>query len=600
MRLKPNVFAYITVMLVLLFSIRIVEAQCPNKRWDTSNVGAAYVDESGNKAIYGNFTNTTSSQYVNDGRLYLFGDIRNDGFLGDGFGYEYIKACDNTITTIEGRGTTEFNRLNVNNPIGVRLEQLMSVKTILQFAGGIIHSDRSNPRHKTIFLEGAAHSGASDKKHIDGVVTKIGSGPFSFPLGDGDHLSQLKIRGQNSFDEFTSTYISKNLDFIQQISKGVYPSDQKDFNILEVQDKEFWTLDGLQSTTVTLFWTFYSDIMRITSNTEDLVVVGWDEDKWVNLGKTDKVEIFGTGTLTSRSVVPDEYDAYTFGVLDSDGDLFADSKDIERFNPCVPDPSSEACANQMCVQVETGVWLEGALYRDGVYSDMMSTRLNGFGYLPGQKPKTLLGVATDPGQPYDAPPWRYTGSEGEEIDEINNIINSNVYPDDAVDWVLLSLRTGTDEASTVCTKAALVLSNGDIMMTEYFDCCNLDNQEFYLVIEHRNHLAVMTPTPIQVVDGLLSFDFRTNQSYTALLGYQQKEVAPDKFVMYAGNGDQFIAFESSRDINASDNGLWAKDNGKHSGYYFQDYDLNGDVNVHDKALWILNNGVFTDVEPLKF
>ena len=98
-------------------------------------------------------------------------------------------------------------------------------------------------------------------------------------------------------------------------------------------------------------------------------------------------------------------------------------------------------------------------------------------------------------------------------------------------------------------------------------------QEYYIVIEHRNHLPVMTPTPMPVVDGVASFDFRANQSYVRLLGSGQKEVKPGVFAMYAGNGDQMTAPESPKDINSNDVSLWAMDNGKHSGYYFQDYDL---------------------------
>ena len=68
------------------------------------------------------------------------------------------------------------------------------------------------------------------------------------------------------------------------------------------------------------------------------------------------------------------------------------------------------------------------------------------------------------------------------------------------------------------------------------------------------------------------------------------------FAMFAANSEQELSFESSRDINANDNGFWARANGRHSGYFNSDFDMNGDVNVHDRALWGLNNGVFTDVD----
>lgn len=598
MEMRITTYAAVVCILVMYTDLT---AQCPSTIWNTSNQGSAYVETKGKKTIFGDLTNTNSSQYVNDGRLFLFGDIKNDGYLGDGFGSEYIRTCDETQTLLEGRGQTEFNNLFFKNPFGMKLQHRMRIKTRLQFEEGIIHSDRSNPIYKTIFAPQSGYGGSGDTRHIDGVVTKLGIGPFVFPVGDGDHLSPIKVRGVSPFDEFEACYVSDNVPIEETVRKGEYPVESTDRNVARVQEKEFWTLKGGQATTVTLYWTRYSRINELVSSTDDLIVVGWENDKWVNLGNIEKDEFFGTGTLSSRVIRPNDYQAFTFGVLDTDGDDLPDSEDENPFDPCDPNPNIEACLNQQCLTLESGVWLEGALYRGGSYTDEMQDDLFDFGYLPGLRPRTLLGIAADPGQPYGVAPWQYNGSEGMSIDEINNVINSDRYPEGVVDWVLVSLRTGIEESSTICTKAAVVLKNGDIVLTEYFDCCDLKSNitEYYVVVEHRNHLAVMSPTPITPdADGVLRFDFRTNQSYMALLGYTQKEISPGRYAMYAGNGDQTVSFESSRDINANDNGTWARDNGLHSGYYFQDFDLNGDVNVHDKALWAINNGIFTDVEPI--
>ena len=326
-------------------------------------------------------------------------------------------------------------------------------------------------------------------------------------------------------------------------------------------------------------------------------MVGWRDGQWENIGQTEVITFLGTGTVTSRTVVPNDYEAFTFGVLDTDGDELADSDDIGVINPCVPNPNSQACLEQMCISVDAAVYLEGPLYQNGQYLSEMRTQLNDFGYLPGQRPRTLLGIASHSGQPYNRTPWLYDGTEGDNIDELNSVINNSIYREDVVDWVLVSLRTTTSYTSTVCTKAAWILQDGTIELTDFFDCCDQDTDEFYLVVEHRNHLAVMTPTPIRVDDGgMISYDFRSNDSYSALLGSTQKEIFPGMFAMFAANSEQELSFESSRDINANDNGFWARANGRHSGYFNSDFDMNGDVNVHDRALWGLNNGVFTDVD----
>lgn len=598
MYFKAKISIILYSLYLLFGSSSFINGQCPNRQWDFANTGSNYVDDKGKKTVFGNFTNKNSSEYINDGLLYLFGNITNDGHYGDGFGIEVIKTCDDSRTVVSGGGITEFNELTLDNQGGALLQQDVKIRKKLLLSKGIFHTDRRSPAHRLFFLDGSNYSGSSNTRHVNGTVVRQGLGPFIFPTGDGHHLSPIKLSGVNSFDLFTTSYYSTILDSVQYRAKGVFPIDSLDYNVFKVQPKEFWVAQGGQSTRVTLFWTAFSDIKSLTDNTKDLIVVGWDGSKWVNLGRTAIQEAFGTGTLESKNLVPNNYKAFTFGVLDTDGDGIPDSKDPKPLDACDPNPSSEACLNRICVEVQTSVWLEGPLSSNivGSYLDKMKTYLSKFGYLPGQRPKTLLGVASKPGQPYDTKPWFYSGQEGLEIDKINNPSGSNSYPENTVDWVLVSLRTRPDKASTVCTKSALLLDTGDLYFTEFFDCCGMLENEYYLVIEHRNHLAVMSPTPLSVVQGKLRFDFRTNQSYTRLLGNGQKVLKPGVFAMYAGNGDQVTAPESPKDINANDVSLWARDNGKHSGYYFQDYDLSGDINVHDKAIWLLNNGIFTDVD----
>lgn len=599
MRLKRIRQHKVILLVVLLtFFSQYSYAQCTNQHWDMSNIGSAYIESVGNKAVYGNFTNISDAQFVNDGRLYFFNDITNDGHIGDGFGYEYIKTCDSLRTTIKGEGTTEFNVVDIDNPGDIDVALDMRIKANLHFANGTIHTDRNEFRDRVFFLQGATYSGSSNDRHVDGTIARQGQGSFVFPLGDGDHLSQLKATGENAFDIFVATYHSILQTDEQYTSKGEFSLDSKDLDVSRVHPREFWTLSGGQSTRVSLYWSVFSEINDFVEDVENLVIVGWDGEKWVNLGNTGVIETFNTGSITSRSIIPNRYDAFTFGIVDEDGDGYVDTADPAPTDPCIPDATTEACINRVCVDVQLSVFLEGPLQsgRIGEYADEMSTTLNQFGYLPGQRPITLLGTPTSAGQPYGREPWFYTGTEGLEFDAFRDGV-SQLYPSDAVDWILVSLRTEETASSTVCTKSALLLTDGSILLTEYFDCCEMMiADEYYIVIEHRNHLAIMTPTPMPVVNGIVTYDFRENQTFTRLFGNGQKEVKPGVYAMYAGNGDQFTAPESPKDINSNDVSLWARDNGFHSGYYLQDYNLSGDVNVHDKAIWLVNNGVFTDVD----
>ena len=283
------------------------------------------------------------------------------------------------------------------------------------------------------------------------------------------------------------------------------------------------------------------------------------------------------------------------GTIDYQPPMGYIGQDTVIYTVCDPTP---ACVTDTlfikvgaCVEIIAHVWLEGAYEGDAMY-----TKLNDLGYLPGQKPSTFFGTATSAGQPYAVAPWLYMGAEGVAYDQDSTGTDDAGYPATVVDWVLVSLRTGTDRATTICTQAALLHSDGHIEMVEEFGCCNINpDSSYYLVIEHRNHLLVMSHQKLAITNDTLTYDFRSQQSYIALLGFGQKQIKPGVFVMFAGNGQQITVGASDTDINVGDKDAWLDKNGEHSSYRFQDFDMNGDVNVQDKNLWLRNNGKFSDV-----
>ena len=246
-----------------------------------------------------------------------------------------------------------------------------------------------------------------------------------------------------------------------------------------------------------------------------------------------------------------------------------------------------------CVNPDLKVILEGPFIDKGNGQEM-TTKLNDLGYLPGQKPVTFFGTATPVGQPYNTAPWNYNGTEGDGYDKAIEGPKAG-YTSDVTDWVLVSLRATASPSSTVCQKAALLHKDGTVEMVSGFDCCDINlTQKYYVVVEHRNHLIVMSHEKVSVVDNKVSYDFTARQSYRTLLGFGQRLVN-GKFVMFAGNGDQVEAGSSIKDINAKDQDLWLINNGLNSRYNINDFELNGDVNVQDKNLWLNNNSIFTDV-----
>ena len=66
---------------------------------------------------------------------------------------------------------------------------------------------------------------------------------------------------------------------------------------------------------------------------------------------------------------------------------------------------------------------------------------------------------------------------------------------DIVDWVLVELRTGTAAGTKVATRAAFLKSDGTIVDTDGtspVQFTGLSAGNYYIVIRHRNHLAIMS------------------------------------------------------------------------------------------------------------
>ena len=118
-------------------------------------------------------------------------------------------------------------------------------------------------------------------------------------------------------------------------------------------------------------------------------------------------------------------------------------------------------------------WLQGP-YGSGA----MTTSLNTAGYIPMS-------------HPYAVAPWNYGGTES-----VTGI------PAGVVDWVLVQLRTGTDSASTVATRAAFIKSDGtivDVDGTSTVVFSGVASGSYYVVVRHRNHLAVMSADTVTLI-----------------------------------------------------------------------------------------------------
>lgn len=237
-----------------------------------------------------------------------------------------------------------------------------------------------------------------------------------------------------------------------------------------------------------------------------------------------------------------------------------------------------------CTTLNLYVLMEGPYHFS---SGTMRTKLNVIRrILPGQTPVSALATPTLAGQPYHISPWNYTGNEGSNFNDAD-------YSADVVDWVLVSLRTDVSADSEVEKMAGLLYKNGRIDLLD--SCLRLqDGASYYIVVEHRNHLPVMSHTPVSVSNGSLDYDFRTRDSYRTMTSFGAKEITSGVWVMYGGNILTNTA-DYGYEVNGDDKTLWFQENGVFDKYTPSDMNLDGDINGADKTIWSKNNGISSSV-----
>ncbi|MBM3436638.1 MAG: hypothetical protein FJY07_10535, partial [Bacteroidetes bacterium] len=185
-------------------------------------------------------------------------------------------------------------------------------------------------------------------------------------------------------------------------------------------------------------------------------------------------------------------------------------------------------------------------------------------------------------QPYDYSPWNYTGLESIALPMPQNI----------VDWVLIELRAPEGDASTagsgtiIARQAALVKNTGGVVGTDGSSLLEFTvhvRDNLFVAVQHRNHLAVLSASPLTESDDVYEYDF-TNGSEKAW-GNGQKEIADGIYGMIAGDGDNSGVVDDTDNVD-----VWKLQAGT-DGYLNGDFNMNHQVTNPDKNdFWLPNTG----------
>jgi agmatine deiminase len=184
-------------------------------------------------------------------------------------------------------------------------------------------------------------------------------------------------------------------------------------------------------------------------------------------------------------------------------------------------------------------------------------------------------------QPYQSPPWNYTGTE-----------NISFIPQNVVDWVLVDYRDAANAASatsatSIKRQAAFLLKEGSIVGMDGISNLQPDisvSQQLFVVIYHRNHLSVMSANPVTMTGGVFQYNFTDseNKAFGGSAGH--KALTSGVWGMISGDCN------ADGTVNINDKNIWGSEAARNS-YLRSDLNLDSQADNSDKnEFWLPNNG----------
>ncbi|MCF8331579.1 MAG: hypothetical protein K9H84_03925 [Bacteroidales bacterium] len=449
------------------------------------------------------------------------GSLENNGI---------VKVTGDITVNSAGSSSTGELVLNGSSTQTISGSEDLNVNDIIFEGAGYDVQTTVNIEGNSVFTNGVLSVDATDSIHyLSSATTSVASNSSHVDgkvskTGSADFIFPIGDNGmvnQISIAGITGT----NCFSAQYFNQAPPDNSNLDGSLNNVSANEYWTFNQTSGSS-SVDATFYFNDGTVSGFTDPAttVIARYDNTSgWQDKDQTSYTGDASSGTITLDDI--SDFGDYTFG------DVGAYLVDLTAF-------------------------LEGPY---NTSNGNMDKTLNTQGVIPLN-------------QPYNTASWNYTGEE-----------SFSIIPADAVDWVLVEIRDGTDNTSVLETKAALIMQDGSIR--------NADNElikyvpsgaasSLHFVIDHRNHFPVLSASATTQSGGIYTYDF-SSQSDAA--GKPATEVETGVYALMAGD------VNADFNITAVDNTQWMSENGS-TGYNYADMNMDENVTALDQIFWTNNNG----------
>lgn len=269
------------------------------------NNGASLTLLSGSSMkVNGNVQMQSGSSFSNNGTLTVTGNVVSNaaGITSTGT----LLFNGSSMQTLSGNQTFIAKDVVFNNAAGITLASPLRATGIVSFTSGIVTSSTSSA--PLIITSTGSVSGAGNSSHVNGYVTREGTGDFTFPIGDGSRFQPVSVNLAANSNGLIARYYGSDAGTASFGTTGNSAVALESYNV-----NEYWDISPVGAATgnVTVFWDNYKS--PVITNTALLTVAHKRNGSWLNEGAQTV-----TGTTTSgsvKSVAIGSWSPFTLGTL---------------------------------------------------------------------------------------------------------------------------------------------------------------------------------------------------------------------------------------------------------------------------------------------
>lgn len=250
---------------------------------------------------FGGFDNTSSGALVNDGTLYIKGNLSNSqASMAPGTGTLQLNGTG--IQTVGGTQPFRvFNFVSANG-VGITLNNDLYVSGVHTFNNGVITTS-ATPNY-LVYEAGSSYSGDADTRHVNGWVKKKGNTAFVFPVGNGTAERTIAMHNLSATSEFNVRYRNSTTPNYNVFTLPVW----------NVAREEYWAMNRVSGGTavITLNWD-HSKVNFPNWIVPDMLVAGYNGASWTDQGGAGTASGNVTSTGSVSSGIVSSFNLFTFG-----------------------------------------------------------------------------------------------------------------------------------------------------------------------------------------------------------------------------------------------------------------------------------------------